>query len=320
MRVRHAAAVLAWVLLAGCTAADERDQAPAGSIDRTPSVPVTAPRLEAALRYQPLPGEPVPEAKQAAADAVQALTTFEAGPDPSVAAGAALAGLGAPAELVAQAGPLFLAGSASVGDIVYPQLGGLTAASASVMVVVRQRLLTGGEKQAVVRTLDVRLARRGQAWVVTGIESVGGSAPNPLPQPSAAAAPVLANSNISLSDSARWDILAGRIDDRVLAVLAKLGVDHRLDVTVLATGHPNEVFGSSHTSNHTKGRAVDIWAFDGRPVVEQRDPAGPLATLARSLLADGVTELGGPWDLDGAGGASFANTVHQDHLHVGFDR
>jgi len=267
-----------------------------------------------------LPGEPVPEAKQAAADAVQALTTFDAGPDPAAIAGAALARLGDPVELVGQAGPLLVAGAASAGDIVYPQLGGLTVEAASVMVVVRQRLLTDGVARAVVRTVDVRLARRGPAWAVTGIESTGGAPPEPAPAPSAAAAPVLDNANIALADSARWDILAGGVDDRVLAVLAMVGREHRLDVTVLASGHPHEVFGSSHVSNHTAGRAVDIWALDGQPVLAQRDPSGPLANLARSLLAGGVTELGGPWDLDGPGGASFTNTVHQDHLHVGFDR
>ena len=319
MRVRPAAALLAWVLLAACTAGDG-GQVPVASTDRPASVPVTSPRLEAASRYQPLPGEPAPEAKQAAADAVQALTTFEAGSDPALEVSTALTGLGAPAELVGQAAPLLVVGAASAGDIVYPQLGGLTARSASVMVVVRQRLLAGGATTAVVRTLDVRLARRGQEWVVTGLESAGGVPLDPAPPPSAAAAPVLANDNVGLTDSARWDILAGGVDDRVLSVLARLGMEHTLDVTVLATGHPHEVFGSSHVSNHTQGRAVDIWALDGRPVLEQRDPAGPLATLARSLLAEGVTELGGPWDLDGPGGASFTNLVHQDHLHVGFDR
>lgn len=319
MRARPAAALLAWALLAACTAG-ESGQAPVASTDGPPSVPVTSARLEAASRYQPLPGEPAPEAKQAAADAVQALTTFEAGPDPALEVRTALTGLGAPAELVGQAAPLLVVGASSAGDILYPQLGGLTAASASVMVVVRQRLLAGGVGRAVVRTLDVRLARRAEAWVVTGVESAGGVPPDPAPPPSAVAAPVLANDNVGLTDTARWDILAGGVDDRVLSVLARLGMEHRLDVTVLATGHPHEVFGSSHVSNHTEGRAVDIWALDGRPVLEQRDPAGPLAALARSLLAEGVTELGGPWDLDGPGGASFTNTVHQDHLHVGFDR
>lgn len=318
--MRRAATLLVWVLLAACTAADS-GQAGSGSTGSTSTkVPDTVAGLAAPARYQPLPGEPAPEAKQIAADTVQALTTFEAGPDPAAAAGAGLAALGVPAGLVDQARPLLVAGAAAAGDIVYPQLGGLTADAASVMVVVRQRLLTAGVGRTVVRTVDVRLARRGPAWAVTAIASAGGTPPDPAPPPSASAAPILADPNVGLADSARWDILAGGVDDRLLAVMARLAKDHRIDVTVLATGHPHEVFGSSHVSNHTEGRAVDIWAVDGRPVLEQRDPAGPLASLSRSLLADGVTELGGPWDLDGPGGASFTNTLHQDHLHVGFDR
>lgn len=155
--------------------------------------------------------------------------------------------------------------------------------------------------------------------MVTELASLGGEAPATPTPLSGSADSVLSNPGIDLPDSARWDIESGAIDARVLDLLAELARDHRLSVTVLATGHPNNVFASRRVSNHTVGRAVDIWAIDGRPVVEQRQPDGALAALARSLLARGVTELGGPWDLDGPGGASFANTVHQDHLHLGFD-
>lgn len=321
MTSRPSAVLLTMLALAGCTTGDDpRSTLPPPSAGLTStSPPPTRPRLDPAARYDPRPGEPAPEAKRAASDVVQALTTFGAGPGQAPMIEAVLKGLGAPPELIGQAGPLLVAGASSAGDIVYPQLGGLTSQAASVIVVVRQRLLEGGVKRAVVRAVDVRLARRGQAWAVTSIESSGGASPQPPPPPSPGAAPVLASPNIGLPDSARWDILAGGIDERVLALLAKLGTGHRLDVTVLATGHPHDVFASGRVSNHTEGRAVDIWAVDGRPVLEQRDPAGPLAVLARTLIADGVTELGGPWDLDGPGGTSFTNTVHQDHLHVAYD-
>lgn len=315
-------ALLGVVVLASCSTADGAGDGSASPLSSgtSPSVPTTRVQLDPPAPYRPLPGEPAPEAKQAASDVVRALTTFEANADPAPGVAAALTGLGTPPELVEQARPLLVAGADSAGDIVYPQLGGLTDQTASVMVVVRQRLLEGGAPRSVVRTVDVRLARREGAWKVASIDSTGGAPPEPAAPTSAVAAPVLATPNIVLPDSARWDILAGRIDDRVLAVLAKLGAEHRVDVTVLASGHPHEVFASRRVSNHTRGRAVDIWAIDGRPVLEQRDPAGPLATLARRLLADGVSELGGPWDLDGPGSASFTNAVHQDHLHVGFDR
>ena len=317
---RGLSSLLALALLVGCTANEDSDAKIATGSASSSSAPATPVELEAAAPYQPLPGEPAPEAKRAASDVVQVLTTFDASPDPAPLVASRLAELGVPSQLVDQVRPLLVAGAASAGDIVYPQLGGLNAESASVMVVVRQRLLEGGSPRAVIRTIDVRLARAGQGWVVTSIESAGGTSPEDPPPPSTAAAPVLANPAVTLPDSARWDILAGGVDQRVLALLARLGADHRIDVTVIATGHPHDVFASGRVSNHTRGRAVDIWAVDGRPVVDQRDPAGPLATLARGLLADGVTELGGPWDLDGPGGASFTNSVHQDHLHVGFDR
>lgn len=313
------AAHVAMALAVGCSR-EGTDLPSARRQEPAPAVATTQPRLDQPVAYQPLPGEPAAEAKRVASDVVQALTTFAAHGDPAVAVATVVGRLGAPGHVVGQAGDLLVPGVASAGDIVYPQLGGLTEEAAAVMVVVRQRLLEGSARRSVVRTVDVRLGSRDGSWAVTSVESVGGRPPPPSVAPSRAAQAVLAVDNVVLPDSARWDILAGTVDDRVLTLLAQLGAEHRVDVTTLATGHPRDVFASSRMSNHAMGRAVDIWAVDGRPVIDQRDPSGPLATLARGLLAQGVTELGGPWDLDGPGGASFTNVVHQDHLHVGFDR
>ena len=313
------AALVAMVLAAGCSA-EGAGRPSARHREPAATVATTQPSLDPPVAYQPLPGEPAPEAKRVASDVVQALTTFAAQGDPAAAVAGAVGRLGVPDHVVGQASALLVPGSASAGDIVYPQLGGLAAETASVMVVVRQRLLEGTARRSIVRTVDVRLARRSGSWAVTSIESAGGRPPAPSVAPSRVAQALLAVDNVVLPDSARWDILAGTVDDRVLAILAQLGAEHRVDVTTLATGHPHNVFDSQRVSNHTRGRAVDIWALDGRPVVDQRDLSGSLATLARGLLAVGVSELGGPWDLDGPGGASFTNVVHQDHLHVGFDR
>lgn len=310
---------VALALAVGCSGGGA-DRSAVRSEEPAPSVATTQPTLDPPVPYEPLPGEPAPDAKRAASAVVQALTTFEAQADPAPAVAAVLVRLGAPGDLVGQAGDLLIPGAASAGDIVYPQLAGLTAQSASVMVVVRQRLLEGIARRTVVRTVDVRVSRRSGSWTVTSIESAGGRPPPPSGALSKAAEAVLALDTVVLPDSARWDVLAGTIDDRVLAVLAQLGAEHRLEVTTLATGHPRNVFGTDRVSNHATGRAVDIWAVDGRPVVDQRDESGPLAALARRLLDAGVTELGAPWDLDGPGGASFTNAVHQDHLHIGFDR
>jgi len=290
--------------------------APAASTTTT-----TAP-LAAPARYQPAAGEPVPEVKQLAADVVQALATYGPSPAPLDQARRRLTGLSVRGDLAASAGPLLAPGVEAATDIVYPQLGGLTATTASVMVVARQRQRNDARavESTVTRTIDVRLARTpATAWVVTALASVGGEPPAVPPTASEAAEAVLSSTNLDIPDSARWDIQAGMVDARVLSLLAELARTHQLSVTVLATGHPANVFATRKVSNHTVGRAVDVWGFNGRPVIDQRQTDGPLASLARALLTQGVTELGGPWDLDGPGGASFANTVHQDHLHLGFD-
>lgn len=282
------------------------------------STTTEAPRLAPPERYVPLPGEPGPEVKQLASDVLQSIGTYEIGGGTAAAAMERLAGRGSSA-VVDAAAPLLLPAAASAVEIVYPQLAGLTEADAAIMVVFRHRVLVAGEEEVAMRTADVRLVRGSAGWSVSTIASLGG---NPVSvgtlSPSAQAA--LNSDRLELPDSARWDIEAGRIDDRLLDLLTRIAVDHSLSVTVLATGHPYNVFGTKLVSNHSVGRAVDVWAVDGVPVVSQRDPAGPLQALVAQLLADGVTELGSPWDLDGPGnGSSFTNTVHQDHLHLAFD-
>ena len=186
------------------------------------------------------------------------------------------------------------------------------------MVVFTWRLLEDDRETSVVRTADVRLRREAGAWRVTGVESLGGE-PTGSPEITPLAQAVLANDRLDLPDSARWDIQSGRIGDEILQVLQDLSQQHTLRVAVLASGHPHNVFESEYVSNHTEGRGVDIWAIDDTPVVSLRDPDGPLPALVQGLVAQGITEVGSPFDVDGPGGASFTNTVHQDHLHVAFD-
>jgi hypothetical protein len=69
----------------------------------------------------------------------------------------------------------------------------------------------------------------------------------------------------------------------------------------------------------TRSGAVDIWAVDGRPVAKhgsRRPGARHGLRPARELGSD---EVGGPVDLDGSGGVHFANDLHRDHVHSGFD-
>lgn len=298
---------------AGAPATDSRASSTTSTSAPTPSLPLPA-------AYEPLPGEPVPEAKSLAARVVQTIGTYPVGGGTAESAASRLGGTVDPA-LIDAALPLLDPAAASATEIVYPQLGGLTDTEASVMVVFRQRLASATDQREVTRTADVRLTRTPSGWAASAIASIGGEPP-PDPGPlSAAARDVLTTKAIDLPDSARWDIEAGRIDDRVLQLLSMLAEEHTLGVTVLATGHPEHVFGSSSISNHTVGRGVDVWSVDGQPVIAQRDEGGPLQALVQKLVDSmATTELGSPWDLDGVGrGASFTNTVHQDHLHLAFD-
>ncbi|MGQ0434891.1 MAG: hypothetical protein ACT452_21085 [Microthrixaceae bacterium] len=312
--MRVAAVALAVCLAAaGCT----QGQSEPARVAAPSSTTTTQLRLPASPRYTPIDGEPVPELKSLAANFVQALGTYELGGGNPEAAAVRVAGVATSATLPVN--DLLLAPSASSTiEIIYPQLGGLIDDAASIMVVFRWRLLEGGREVSVTRTADVRLALEAGTWRVASVESLGGDTVDPG-SPSPIAQAVLANERIELPDSARWDINSGRISDEVLQVLDGLATDHTLRVSVLASGHPHNVFATDLVSNHTEGRGVDIWAIDGQPVVSLRDPAGPLPGLVQELISAGVTEVGSPFDIDGAGGASFTNTVHQDHLHVAFD-
>lgn len=108
----------------------------ATGVTSAPSTPSTT--VETALPPPPPyvvpPGEVAPEVKSMAARIVQVLSTYsveKSGPDD---AGVRLAADGLDSALAAQAGALLVADTASSGEIVYPQLGGLTATDASVMV------------------------------------------------------------------------------------------------------------------------------------------------------------------------------------------
>lgn len=312
---RGCAAVLAMVVLAtvACSQGGAEPSRPTAASTTT----TEEPRLPTPARYTPIPGEPVPELKSLAADFLQAIGTYELGGGTAAAAAIRIQPM-AGAAVPPAVDPLLVPTAASSIEIVYPQMGGLTKNGASIMVVFRWRLLERGVERVVTRTADVRLALQGASWRVSSIESLGGDPVGPG-SPSAIAQAVLSNDRIDLPDSARWDITAGRVVDEVLKVLNDLAVKHTLSVAVLAAGHPTNVFATNRVSNHTKGRAVDIWAIDGQPVVTLRSPSGLLPSLVQEIVSAGPTEVGSPFDVDGPGGASFADTVHQDHLHVGFD-
>jgi hypothetical protein len=312
----HAGSGSAQARHADVQAARPEPSAPTGT--RAPRPAAAAVRDAARTSYAVPAGDVSREAKQLASDVALTLTTY--GPSQSLDR---LAGevTGDPARqqaLVRAAGPLYHRGATSSAAVVYPQLGGLTTDRASVMVVVRQQVHGGGSASDETRVLDVRLLRANGRWTFDALASTGG---DPVARPadlSALATTVLADHRIWLPDSARWDIYAGRISPVLLDLMERVADRTPYAVTVLESGHPHDVFGTSHPSMHSYGRAMDINTVGSVHVAAQRSPGSPAQRLVQWLLAQPrVGQVGSPWDLDGAAGSrSFTNAVHLDHVHV----
>lgn len=306
----------ALLLLSGCRdnagTPDARGERPVTSPSETPTPDPTVPA------FVPEDDDVYSQLKRAAGRLVQDLGTY--GSDESWATNAAQAAerYGIEPAALRPARDLLRPGTDAVATVVFPQLGGLSATAASVMVVVEQEF---GDGSSVTRTVDVRAEMINGRWRATTIESSGGRPSTPIDGLSSAALEVLDNPRITLPDSARWDIARGEINDSVLTLMLRLADKREFSVAVLRSGHPEHVFATSSVSNHTEGRAVDIWAVGPASVVSQRnDSSSPAYKLLRAAFADPqVTEIGAPWDMDGAGGRSFTNDVHLDHIHLGFD-
>lgn len=206
----------------------------------------------------------------------------------------------------------------SRAEVVYPQLGGVSEDACSVMVVTR--LTTGtpdGDVRTETRTFDVRLDLRDDAWVLDVVDDDGGppvDRPDDLP-PEAVA--VLDDPRIVLPDSSRWDVHSGDVDVRLLRAMSRMADFAPYSVATITRGHPEMVFDTDRVSDHTRGRAVDVWAIDGVPVVEDRAPGSTSEQVVALLYDDpDVKQTGSPWARDDRGGRSFTDVVHQDHLHI----
>ena len=263
--------------------------------------------------YEPPTEEPYANGKRLAGRVAQELTTFS----PMASARELAGGVQAVGvELVVK--PLVNPARRSAGEVIYVQLSGVTATTLGVMVVVRQHLEDAdGNLDLVVRVMDVRLRRTGGGpWSLDRVASVGGTA---VPRPakvSRAAARVLDHPNIQLPDTGRWDIYRGGIDEGLLRSLADVADHWPLTISVLRTGHPPNVWATNRPSAHTAGKAADIYAVGGVPVLLQRTNGSSARRLAETFLAAGARQVGSPWILSPAGRRSFADRVHWDHIHV----
>jgi hypothetical protein len=269
--------------------------------------------------FTPGPYDVSTQIKQAAVRFVETVGTWRSS-DPADAV-ARITAAGYAADLVAPAGPLLdAAAREATTTVVYPQYGGLTGTSASVMVLARQELHTESGARDREVLVDVRMRRAADGtWQVTS--AVDPARPQIAPArpggPTALGRAVLGNPRIRFPGPARADISERRVDDPILSVIAQLADRYTLDVQVLVSGHPGTVFPTSRMSNHAVGRAVDLRAIDGRRIsdIPRDDPL--LIEFMIAAGGVGATEVGGPITPERKG--FFSDAVHQDHFHLGIN-
>jgi hypothetical protein len=298
------------LIVPGCDPTDGDGEAvpSSRSVSHMPPRPVV-PRVRP---WRPDGNEIEPRAKLAAARAVEALGTAPV----ASPARRRLADAGASPALAGQAGPLLPPAEPAVVDLLYPQYGGLTDTSACVITVAEQSWLADARVRHRTVTVDVRLRRDAAGWRVSALYPV-----EPIGRPlalSGSAAELARRSAVDLPDAALVDLARGVVDRRVIDALLDLSETFEMSVSVFRSGHPTDVFGTDRTSNHARGRAVDIWAINGRPVVTMGDDR-TLVDFLTSAARSGSDEIGGPIVPDRAGGAYFTDAVHHDHVHIGFD-
>ena len=188
----------------------------------------------------------------------------------------------------------------------------ILSASASVLVVTHPWPPTADP--AAGSTYDVRLVRSGSTWRVTAVyPSTPGAPANAL---STAARQVLAEPRIDLPPVGRADILSGQVHDSVLSALLMLARDYRIGVSIVRSGHPIDVFGTTRPSDHPLGRAFDTWRIDDHPVVAADTPRTVVTGYMQAAAAAGSYNVGGPYLL--AGSSFFSDDTHHDHVHAGF--
>ena len=200
-------------------------------------------------------------------------------------------------------------------QVIDAQYGGLLADTASVLVVTRSWHVDGGHAVAGGHSFDVRLSRAGSAWRVTAVHPSHSGAPAPVV--TANARGVLSSDRITLPPAAVVDIRSGQVHDSVLAALLAVARTHRPRVSVIRSGHPLFVFGTTRRSDHPQGRAFDTWAIDGHAVVDPRTPRSLVEDYMHSVADAGSYNVGGPYLL-GSAPQWFSDDTHHDHVHAGF--
>lgn len=133
---------------------------------------------------------------------------------------------------------------------------------------------------------------------------------------------VLKDKRITIYDGGRDDIEAGIIDPRLLVTMRFLANRfNTLSISSLVSGH-GVYTSSGNISLHAYGQAMDIASLDEEIInasTQAKNGKTWHAVQDILMLPDSIQpkELISLWDM---GGASFALSDHNDHIHVGFDR
>ncbi|WP_326810226.1 hypothetical protein OIE62_35080 [Streptomyces scopuliridis] len=300
-------------LLMGVAGCSGSPSAPASASASRSGSPAPSSSLPATTPWRPDRDDIDPAVKLRAVQVVEAIGAWAPGQGGAAAAKKRVAALGAAPSLVDQAGPLLPGAPEAALQVIDAQYGGILADSASVLVVCRQ--WTPGHAGGT--TVDVRLSRAQPRWDVTALHPARpGAAAASLPD---AARRVLAESRILLPPAAEADIRSGKVHPSVLRALLRLAGTYRMYVSVVRSGHPLNVFGTSRPSDHPRGRAFDVWQIDGHRVVDPATSRRLVESFMRDAAAAGSYNVGGPVRLSGgAPGQFFTDNTHHDHVHAGF--
>jgi hypothetical protein len=130
---------------------------------------------------------------------------------------------------------------------------------------------------------------------------------------------ILLDERISIYPGGRVDIQAGRVNIRILVLIAYLAEAHgQASVSSLISGHrlysrPGVV------SAHIYGLAADISVLGGLSILGNSQPGGMTEAAVRNvLLLPAELQPRQVISLLGMGGPSFPMGNHDDHIHVGY--
>jgi hypothetical protein len=173
----------------------------------------------------------------------------------------------------------------------------------------RRAVIGQGEPAKQIRALARYNRAVGLRALVTGLEAAK----------TRLARNVLRDRHVVIYPGGRADLVLGRVDVRVIALIRYLRVTFRnVSETSLVSGHrlyarPNVV------SAHIYGLGIDIAALGGVPITGHQAPGGVTEKAVKAILRlPAELQPQQVISLLGLGGPSFPVADHYDHIHVGF--